>query len=443
MTTEIWIHGSGSELQGVGRLPDGRAAFVKGALPGERVRVRVTREADRYVEAALEDVLEAAPARTEPACPHYGRCGGCQTLHMQYEYALTLKRQRVFDALQRLGGVAEPCVCPALGSDPAFRTRNKAEYPIGPGPDGRLTAGAYAAGSHEIIPLDDCLLQKEESVNCLKWLNARLNELPGAKQLRFLVTRVDRRGEMMVTLSGLTPNLPDEKKLAEALRHDVPGVVSLYYCQLKPRPAHALDGRCMRVWGRETLEDELLGLRFELAPQAFFQVNPPQAEALYNKALEAAFDGKAGGSVLDIYCGAGTITLAAARLADRATGVEIVRPAIDNARENAKRNGLAAKTEFICGDAARELPRLTNRRGRFDAVILDPPRKGADKPVIEAILRAAPARVAYVSCNPATLARDVKLLTAGGYALEWAQPVDMFPGTGHVETVVLLQESNS
>ena len=435
---EVLIHGSGSELQGVGRLPDGRAVFVPGALPGERVRVRVVKEADRFAEAALEDILEAAPTRVVPACPHYAACGGCQSLHMAYEYALHLKRQRVFDALARLGGVREPRVLDTLASEPATRSRNKAEYPIGPGPDGELTIGAFRSGSHEIIPLDDCLLQKEESVACLRWLKARLGRLRGARQLRYLVTRVNRRGETMVMLSGITPNLQDGDILARELMSDIPCVVSLYYCQLKPRAGHALDGRCARIAGADTLADELLGLKFELAPQAFFQVNPPQAERLYGKALEAALGDGSPARVLDIYCGAGTITLAAARQAQHVTGVEIVAPAIENARRNAVRNGLADRADFICGDAAWEIPRLTRDGARFDAVILDPPRKGADKPALEAIIKAQPERIAYVSCNPATLARDVKLLSADGYAPEWAQPVDMFPGTAHVETVVMM-----
>ena len=436
MTEEILIHGSGSEMQGVGRLSDGRAAFVPGALPGERVRVRITRDGGRFCEAALEEILESSPARIAPACPHYAKCGGCQSLHMDHETALTLKRQRVFDAHRRLGGVEEPTVFETLSGE-SFRSRNKAEYPIGRGTDGKLVIGAYAGRSRSIVPLSDCLLQKEESVQALKWFGANLSRIRGANQLKFLVTRVNRAGEMMLTLSGDTPNLQDGQALAGELRAALPSLVSVFYCQLNRRAAHALDGRCTLVWGRETLTDELLGLKFELAPQAFFQVNPPQAERLYLKALEAAFS--AGASrVLDIYCGAGTITLAAARQAQHVTGVELVRPAIENARQNAERNGLAKKSTFIVGDAAVEIPRLLKGGTRFDAMILDPPRKGADKPVLEAMLRAKPERISYVSCDPGTLARDVKILTAGGYALEWAQPVDMFPGTHHIETACML-----
>ncbi len=439
MTEEILIHGSGSEMQGVGRLSDGRAAFVPGALPGERVRVRITRDAGRFCEAALEEILISSEARIAPACPHYEKCGGCQSLHMDQKTALTLKRQRVFDALKRIGGIEEPNVGETISGEP-FRSRNKAEYPIGRGADGRLVIGAYAGRSRNIVPLDDCLLQKEESVQALKWFSANLSRIKGANQLKFLVTRVNRAGEMMITLSGDTPNLQDGPALVKELTAALPSLVSVFYCQLNRRAAHALDGRCTLVWGRETLTDELLGLKFELAPQAFFQVNPPQAEKLYLKALEAAFSADTS-RVLDIYCGAGTITLAAARQAQHVTGVELVRPAIENARKNAERNGLAKKSTFIVGDAAVEIPRLLKGGTRFDAMILDPPRKGADKPVLEAMLRARPQRIAYVSCDPGTLARDVKILTAGGYALEWAQPVDMFPGTHHVETVVLLKST--
>ena len=437
--TQVRIHGGGSELQGVGRLPDGRAVFVPGALPGELVRVRVVRDAGRYCEAELQAVVEPSDARVDPACPHYGSCGGCQSLHMKYETALEMKRQRVFDALARIGGVAEPRVLDALGSDPVLRSRNKAEYPIGPGPDGRLAIGAYARGSHRIVPLDDCLLQREESVAALRWFRENLARVRGANQLRYLVTRVNRAGEMMLTLSGDTPNLQDADALARELSAALPALTSVFYCHLNRRAAHALDGRCERVFGQETLTDTLLDLEFELAPQAFFQVNPPQAERLYMKALEAALgDAASPGEVLDIYCGAGTITLAVARRAARAVGVELVRPAIENARRNAERNGLADRTEFICGDAAEEIPRLLRKGRRFDAVVLDPPRKGVDRPALEAILRAQPPRIAYVSCDPGTLARDAKLLAAGGYAMEWAQPVDMFPGTGHCECACLL-----
>ena len=434
----VEITGIGSELQGVGRLSDGRAVFVPGALPGEQVCVQIEKDGGRFCEASLCDVLEASPDRATSECPHAGRCGGCQARHMTYARSLALKRQVVVDALSRIGGVAEPRVLETLGcADPA-RTRNKAEYPIGR-QDGRLVIGAHARGSREIVPLDDCLLQAAPSAAALRWFAARLNEIPGADRLRYLVTRVNRAGALMLILCGDAPILTDMRRLSPALFDALPGLVSFHFCQLNRRPAHALDGRVTRVAGDDVLTDELLGLRFDISPQAFFQVNPPQAEALYLKALEAA--GVAPGCdrrVLDAYCGAGTITLAAARWARAAVGIEIVPPAIENAKKNAAANGLADRSRFICADAAREIPKLLARGERFDAAILDPPRKGADAALLDALAAAKLPVIAYVSCNPATLARDVKRLSAAGYRLRWAQPVDMFAWCADVETAACL-----
>ena len=443
MIQSIRITGIGSQLQGVGRLEDGRAVFVPGALPGEQVKVQITRDGGRFCEASLVDVLEHSSDRSESACPHAGLCGGCQARHMRYEYSLQLKRQVVYDALTRIGGIVEPIVYDTIGCDDPDRARNKAEYPIDMR-DGRAVIGAFARDSHAIVPLKDCLLQKLESVQALCWFAEHLDGLDCARHLKYLVTRVSRKGGMMLTLSADAPLTNEISRLSPALFSALPCLTSLYCCQLDRRPSHALDGACTWISGARTLTDALLGLDFELAPQAFFQVNPPQAERLYLKALEAAGIAPGCGlNVLDAYCGAGTITLAAARWADHATGIEIVPPAIENARRNAAVNSLSGRVDFICGDAAREIPRLLSRKRRFDAVILDPPRKGADAALLDAIADSRIPTVAYVSCDPATLARDVKRLSARGYALQWAQPVDMFPWTGHVETVVLMSRKDT
>ena len=414
----IEITGIGSDLQGVGRLADGRAVFVPGALPGERVEIEIVKDGGRFCEASLCAVLEPSADRLESPCPHAGRCGGCQARHMRYEKSLALKRQVVYDALSRIGGVADPVVRETLGCASPLRTRNKAEYPIA-WQDGRPVIGVYAGGSREIIPLEDCLLQAGPSVLALRWFSAHLSGIPGSRQLRFLVTRVNRAGELMLILCGDAPILGEIEKLSPALHVALPMLKSLWYCQLNRRFTHALDGRCTRVSGVAVLEETLLGLRFEISPQSFFQVNPPQAEVLYAQALEAAgLEPGCGLRVLDAYCGAGTITLAAARLSKSAVGIEIVTPAIENAKKNAAVNGLKDRARFICGDAAREIPRLLARGERFDAAILDPPRKGADAALLDALIAAGIPRIAYVSCNPATLARDVKRLAAGGYHLE-------------------------
>ena len=435
---QIRITGVGSQLQGVGRLPDGRAAFVPGAMVGERVEIEIIREKERFCEASLSAVLEPSPDRVATTCPHAGACGGCQGRHMRYAHTLALKRQIVCDALTRLGGIERPNVLDALGCANPDRCRNKAEYPIA-WQDGRAVIGMHAAGSHGVVPIEDCLLQSESSVRAMRWLGGRLDAMPCARHLKYLVTRVNRAGELMLVFCADAPVRGDIARLAPDLRAALPELSSLWLCHMNRRPAHALDGRCDRLWGAEALEETLLGLAFEVSPQSFFQVNPAQTEALYEKALEAAGLARGGSlNLLDAYCGAGTITLAAASRAAFATGVEIVPAAIADAKRNAARNGLSDRTRFLCDDAARALPRLLASGERFDAAILDPPRKGCDARLLDALVRAGLPALAYVSCNPATLARDVKILIAGGYRLDWAQPVDMFPWTHHIESVVAL-----
>ena len=427
----IRINGTGSELQGVGRLADGRAVFVPGALPGEDVEIEIVREAKRFCEARLVRVFESSAERVPSDCLHDARCGGCAARHMRYAYSLELKRRRVVDALSRIGGVDEPVVLETIGCAAPERSRNKAEYAIEVR-NGAVRAGCFEGRSRRVLPIRDCLLQRPESVRALNWISEHLGEYALAPHVRYLVTRVNRAGEMTVVLSGDAPLGDALRELAAAMARDLPEMISLHSCALKPHPAHALDGSCAHVLGARTMCDQLLGLTFELAPQAFFQVNPVQAEALYLKALEAA-GVREGARVLDAYCGAGTITLAAAARGARAVGVEIVAPAVENARRNAQMNGFSDRARFLCGDAAREIPRMIAEGDRFDAAILDPPRKGADAALLNALADAAIPSIAYVSCDPGTLARDVKLLTERGYRFEWAQPVDMFPWTGHVE----------
>ena len=438
ITEQIDITGIGSGLQGVGRLADRRAVFVPGAIPGEQVTATVTQDRGRFCEASVCGVLKPSPDRIAPACPHAGVCGGCQARHIRYSRTLALKQQVVTDALTRIGGIEAPSVRPTLGCEAPDRTRNKAEYPIAV-QDGRPVIGAFAQGSHSVIALDDCLLQREASVEALRWFAANLEHLDCAGHLKYLVTRVNQSGAMMLVLCADAPVLSELQRLSPALTGALPSLQSLWLCQLNHRPAHALDGRCTRVSGAESLPETLMGLRFTISPQSFFQVNPRQTEKLYEFALEAA--GVSPGcdlNVLDAYCGAGTITLSAARWARHVMGIEIVPPAIADAKRNARRNGLEDRVSFICADAAVEIPRLLARGRRFDAAILDPPRKGADAALLDALAGADIPTLSYVSCNPATLARDVRRLRDKGYRLEWAQPVDMFPWTGHVETVVLM-----
>ncbi len=425
---EVEITGVGSELQGVGRGDDGRAVFVPGALPGERVDVKITREKPRFLEARLTCVTRSSPRRVKGACPYAQMCGGCAAMHMDYAYTLELKRKKVEDVLSRVGGFSQAEALNVVAMDPNVRTRNKAEYAISSG-----AIGLREADGHVVIEVEDCLLQHEASIAAMQaaraWLRTVKTRFEG-----YLVTRVTRSGEVMCVLSSDRPI--DVKALAERLFADVRGMASFYRLQLNPRPAHALDGFCQWIEGEKTLTETLSGLSLRMSPQSFFQVNTAGAEALYSAALDAAhLTGNE--TVLDAYCGAGAITLMMARAAGRAVGVEIVAPAVGDARFNARVNALEGKTQFVLGDAARFVREQAGKGFRPDVLSVDPPRKGVDEALIEDARKAGIGRVIYVSCDPATLARDLKRLCAGGrYEVSTVQPVDMFPWTHHVEAVV-------
>ena len=416
----IQITGIDHQLRGVGRLPEGKAAFVPFALPGEEIEATIIEEKERYCIARADEVFAPSALRMPPDCPHYGVCGGCAGRHMRYEATLEYKRQIVFDALSRIGGLREPNVLPTLPAQNRLRNRNKLEFRLLPG--GKI--GYYSRTLGRDFAIEDCLLAPEKAL-CAARAASRL--CPGA---RFAVVRANRAGEIQLTVSADRPLKIDGPALLRAA-----GAASVYFCHLKPRPAHALDGKMTLLAGAPSLAETIAGNEFLLSPQAFAQTDAAQADALYDKALSLlALTGKE--RVLDAYSGAGTISLALARRAGHVTGVEIHPSAVADAREAARRNGLSEKVEFLCQDAARFA--RENRR-RFDAVTVDPPRRGLDGEFTRALLSMAPPQIVYISCNPATLARDVAALSPH-YALASATPVDMFPWTANVETVVLLSK---
>ena len=432
MAHTLTVTGAASELQGVGRL-DGRAVIVPGALPGETVEIEIVREQERYLVARLNRVLSPSPDRRAGDCRYAAECGGCQARHMTYELSLSLKKQRVADALQRIGGFSEPLVFDTLGMAEPEHCRNKAEYAIG---GDRI--GLRRADNRGILPVEDCLLQKEGSVRAMRALRTWLKAHP-ATPLKYLVTRVSRAGDVMAILSF--EGGWDASEAARAVSSALPEVKSVYACRLRPGHAHALDGECRLISGDAALKDELGGIGFTLAPQTFFQVNPAQVEALYETALR--FAGLTGRElVVDAYCGAGSIALYMAKHAARVVGIEISPEAVRDARENAKRAGLSGKADFFPGRAEAALPEMLRKGLKPDVVVVDPPRKGLDGALTKALTDAAPPRIVYVSCDPGTLARDLKILREGGYTLQKVQPVDMFPWTAHVETCVLLSHKN-
>ncbi len=444
---EMTCDAFGQDAQGVCRH-EGMAVFVPGLLPGERALVRIVKPEKRYAFGRVEKLLEKSPSRAEPFCPIYKRCGGCVCQHMTYEASLAFKRQQVQDLLQRVGGLSIE-VPPVWGMAHPFGYRNKGAYPVAQ-TDGAPACGFFAPRSHDLVPLPEngCAIQGEDSAKAtqavLNWM--RENSVPaydeqtGRGLVRHIMTRSTTSGELMVVVVVTRADIPKASRLIELLRAAVPGLCSVCL-SVNSRRTNVILGTDIRVlWGKAAMEDTLCGLRFSVSPLSFFQVNPQQTERLYGLALEYA--GLTGAeTVVDAYCGAGTISLLLAQKAKKVIGIEIVPEAIQNANENAARNGIA-NAEFHVGATEELLPKLVENGLRPDVIVLDPPRKGCDPAVLQAIIAAAPKRVVYVSCGAPTLARDAKLLTEGGYAAERVQCVDMFCWTGAVETVMSLVQQN-
>lgn len=444
---EMTCDAFGQDAQGVCRH-EGMAVFVPGLLPGERALVRIVKPEKRYAFGRVEKLLEKSPSRAEPFCPIYKRCGGCVCQHMTYEASLAFKRQQVQDLLQRVGGLSIE-VPPVWGMAHPFGYRNKGAYPVAQ-TDGAPACGFFAPRSHDLVPLPEngCAIQGEDSARAtqavLNWM--RENSVPaydeqtGRGLVRHIMTRSTTSCELMVVVVVTRADIPKAGRLIELLRAAVPGLCSVCL-SVNSRRTNVILGTDIRVlWGKAAMEDTLCGLRFSVSPLSFFQVNPQQTEKLYGLALEYA--GLTGAeTVVDAYCGAGTISLLLAQKAKKVIGIEIVPEAIQNANENAARNGIA-NAEFHVGATEELLPKLVENGLRPDVIVLDPPRKGCDPAVLQAIIAAAPKRVVYVSCGAPTLARDAKLLAEGGYAAERVQCVDMFCWTGAVETVMSLVQQN-
>lgn len=435
----LTIESYGSDGEGVAHLPDGMACFVKGALRGETCRVRLTKVGRSCAWGEVDAVTAPSPARVQPDCPYDQDCGGCSLRHMSYAEELALKRQKVQDALSRIGG-SDVAVSEIFGAENTERYRNKVQFPAAPGP----VIGFYQKRTHAVTDVEDCLLQPESASRLRAavkdWMERygvpAYDERAHAGLVRHVYVRTNAAGESLCCLMVNGKELPREAELTAALRAAEPGLAGVVL-GVNEKKTNVILGDSYRVlWGREYLEENLCGLRFRLSVPSFFQVNRAQTEVLYSKALElAALTGTE--TVLDLYCGIGTISLALARQAGRVIGAEVVPEAIEDARANAQRNGIG-NAEFFCGDADEIAARLAAEGLRPDVITVDPPRKGLAPGVVDSIVRMVPQRVVYVSCDPATLARDVKRFEEQGYHARTALAVDLFPRTSHVETVVLL-----
>lgn len=433
------ITGYTSEGAGVCRI-GGRAVFVPGALSGEDCRVRIVKVSSSAVYGKLEEVIAPSPERTAPDCPVYGKCGGCGLLHMSMEEEKRFKLARVNDAIEHIAGL-DFRIDELIAADSRQAYRNKTIYNVAPGP----VSGFFRRRTHSVVPIERCGIQPacfDRAAEAVRgWMRKydipAFDEASGRGCVRHIFTRFGfATGELQLTLVVAHPLRGHEKTLTEAVAAACPELKSLVVCLNKSHGNTVLQGTLKTIWGSSTISDRLCGLEFELSPFSFYQVNPAQAERLYMRALEfASPDGL--GTVLDLYCGAGTISLCLARGAKRVIGAEIVPEAIENARQNAVRNGIE-NAEFICGDAGQAAQQLESSGIRPDAIVVDPPRKGLSPEVIEACSAMSPERIVYVSCDPGTLARDLKLFAERGWMPRSGAAVDMFPGTAHVETVVLL-----
>ena len=443
---EIRIERLGTSGEGVGRY-ENFTVFIPQALPNERVLTVIEEVKKTYARGRIQKILQENPARVTPLCEIYDECGGCQLQHLSYEEQLHAKRAQVVDALTHIGKLPQILVKETLRADDTWNYRNKMQFPIGLH-KGRLVVGCFAQGSHRIINTENCHIQRSannELANTVREVAEKLhipvyNEDTHKGILRHIVGRVGRRGELMAVIVTATKQLPRAKDFVRLLRERLPHLVSVHQ-NIQTYRNNVIMGRDTELlWGRPTILDTLGRLNFHISPRSFFQVNTRQAERLYEQALTYA-DLHGTETVIDAYCGTGTITLFLAQKARKVYGIEIVQPAILDARKNARDNHVK-NAEFIVGDATAVMPALYKQGIRPDVVVVDPPRAGCTEIVLRTFANMKPQRIVYVSCNPATLARDLAILKDLGYITQEVQPVDLFPQTSHVENVALLMRKS-
>ncbi len=440
----VHIEGYSSEAFGVCRI-GGRAVFVPRALAGEDWRVRIVKAGASAVYARGENLLAPSPERIDPDCPYFGKCGGCDCRHMSYAEELRFKLERVNAALRRIGKQTVEAK-EILGSEMLERYRNKGIFAV-EDLDGRLVSGFYRERTHELIAVGRCLLQNELAERAAHAVTAFLHEngfpaydeTSGKGTVRHVFCRrAVKTADAVVCIVTAKGFGEKTASLVEALRSACPELSGIVLNVNKTRGNTILSGEFHTLWGRAAIDDELCGSKFSVAPQAFFQINPPQAERLYERAVLYAGGGEL---AFDLYCGAGTISLCLARSFRRVIGAEIVPEAVENARVNAAAND-AKNVEFICADAGEAARQLSERALRPDVIVVDPPRRGMEEAAARAVCSMAPVRVVYVSCDPATLARDILRFGELGYTLREVTAVDMFPRTRHVECAALLMRTD-
>lgn len=440
------IEDCGIDGEGIGKA-DGFTVFVKDAVIGDTVTAKIIKAKKNYGYGRLMEVLKPSPYRVEPKCEFARQCGGCQLQALSYDQQLVFKTNKVKGHLERIGGFTDIPMEPIIGMDELFHYRNKAQFPVGRNKEGKIVTGFYAGRTHNIIENRDCALGVVENKEVLDRVIAHMekyriepyNEATGKGLVRHVLIRYGYfTKEVMVCLILNGNKIPKEEQLVKSLC-EIPGMTSITINVNKKHSNVILGEEIRLLWGQEYITDRIGDISYQISPLSFYQVNPMQTQKLYAKALEYA-DLHGQETVWDLYCGIGTISLFLAQKAKFVRGVEIVPAAIENAKENAKLNGLE-NTEFFVGKAEEVLPREYKKNGVYaDVIVVDPPRKGCDETLLETMVEMNPDRIVYVSCDSATLARDLKYLCERGYELRKVCPVDQFGMTVHVETVVLLSQ---
>ena len=441
------IVSQGYEGEGIAKINDTFPIFIEGALKGERVNVRIVKSKKNFAYGKLLEVIEPSLERCEAKCSIHKRCGGCKLQYSTYKEQLNFKFERVKDCITKIGKLDESIVQFPLGMDEPWRYRNKVQLPIGM-VNGELKIGFFAPRSHEIIDMETCLIQDEIADKVVgitrTWIkknNIKPYNIDGKYDETGILRHIMiRRGfttnEVMVVLVTNGSKLPNKDEFISLITENIPGIKSIVQ-NINSKPTNVILGQeCITLWGESTISDYIGEFKFNISPLSFFQVNPVQTEVLYNKALEYA--GLTGDeTVFDAYCGTGTITLFLSQKAKKVYGVEIIPQAIENANINAKENNVN-NVEFFVGESEVVIPDLINKGIKADVVVVDPPRKGCDVKLLNAITNIDAKKIVYVSCDPSTLARDLAILEGNGYKTVKVQPVDMFPHTAHIENVALL-----
>ncbi|WP_184310446.1 23S rRNA (uracil(1939)-C(5))-methyltransferase RlmD [Anaerosolibacter carboniphilus] len=441
---EVHIDDIGHNGEGIGRI-EGFTVFVQGGVPGDDLRVKIELVKKNYAVGKIIKLVAPSPSRIIPVCPIADTCGGCQTQHIDYKEQLRLKTNTVKANIERIGKLEGVLIHDTLGMEEPSRYRNKAQFPVG-NLDNEVAIGFYKKGTHEIVNTSSCYIQHEVNDRIVEVLReymerykvSAFDEENGMGLIRHILTKVGfTTGEIMIVLITNRRKIPHQEELIQALISEVPEIKSIVQNINMKKTNRILGDECITLFGDDKIVDYIGSLKFHISALSFFQVNPMQTKVLYEKALEyAGLTGEE--TVFDVYCGIGTISLFLAQKAKKVYGIEIVDAAIEDAKENARINGVE-NAEFFVGKAEEVVPRLYKKGITADVVVVDPPRKGCEEEVLDTIVKMNPKRVVYVSCNPSTLARDLKYLDERGYRTVEVQPVDMFPHTTHCEAVVKIE----